>query len=379
MADGQGSVESVERMSLDFYRGKRVLLTGHTGFKGRWLSKILLEAGAEVAGLALPPATPEDEAVFKASGVAEGVRSYFGDVADFAFVKHAFSEMRPEIVFHLAAQPIVLESYRNPVHTYATNVMGTVHVLECVRKSDSVRSVLNVTTDKVYRNNEWPWGYRESDVLAGRDPYSNSKSCSELVTESYRQSFLEQAGVAVSTARAGNVIGGGDFVVNRIVPDCIRAALAGRTIEVRNPGSIRPYQHVLEPLFVYLMIAELQAQDAAYAGAYNVGPEARDTVTTGELATLFCEAWGEGARWETHAVEQPHEAGLLRLDCSKLRSTFGWQPVWSIREAIERTVEWAKVHRDGSNIADCMSQQIQAYEAAFQKMMKAGKDGKHTR
>ena len=350
---------------LDFYRNKRVLLTGHTGFKGRWLSKILLNAGAKVAGVALAPLTDDDKTVFSASNVEANVKSYWGDVADLSFLKEAFAEFKPEIVLHLAAQPLVLQSYKNPVYTYNTNVMGTVNVLECARLSDTVKSVLNVTTDKVYRNNEWPWGYREDDVLAGHDPYSNSKSCSELVTASYRECFLEQLGVVVSTARAGNVIGGGDFSENRIVPDCIRAAAEGKVIEVRNPGSVRPYQHVLEPLFAYLMIAARQYQDGKYAGAYNVGPEEADAVTTGKLATLFCQAWGDGAKWETHTIQQPHEAGMLRLDCSKMKSVFGWQPAWHIQEAIERTVEWTRVYRQHGDIADCMSKQIAAYAEDF--------------
>ena len=275
----------------------------------------------------------------------------------------AFKTFQPEIVLHLAAQPIVRESYRDPVGTYATNVMGTVHLLECARRTESVRSLLNVTTDKVYENKEWCWGYRENEPLDGYDPYSNSKSCSELVTHSYVKSFFTDSRCAISTARAGNVIGGGDFSPDRIVPDCIRAAVAKRVIEVRNPYSTRPYQHVLEPLAAYLMIAAEQRQQPELAGCYNVGPEESDCVTTGELATLFCRAWGGSAAWQTHAREEHalHEANFLKLDCSKLKAAFHWHPRWHIAQAIQATVNWAKAWESGGDVGRMMEQQIQGF------------------
>jgi CDP-glucose 4,6-dehydratase len=262
---------------------------------------------------------------------------------------------------HLAAQPIVRDSYKEPVYTYETNVMGTVNILECARLSDSVKSFLNVTTDKVYKNNEWEWGYRENEPLDGFDPYSNSKSCSELVTHSYKDSFFADGKVAVSTARAGNVIGGGDFANDRIIPDCVRAAMKGETIIVRNPHSIRPYQHVLEPLCAYLMIIQAQYEDASKSGYFNVGPDECDCVTTGELVDLFCDYWGEGLAWENHFVGGPHEAHFLKLDCSKLKSKFQWQPRWNVSTAVEKTVEWTKVYMNGCNVKKCMDDQIDAF------------------
>ena len=273
----------------DFYEGKRVLITGHTGFKGAWLSQILLMAGADLTGYALKP--PTEPNLFSALGLEKKMRSVEGDIREQEKLWKVIEETKPELVLHLAAQPIVRESYRNPVYTYETNVMGTVNILEGIRRTDSVRSFLNVTTDKVYKNNEWEWGYRETDELDGYDPYSNSKSCSELVTHSYKNSFLNESGVAVSTARAGNVIGGGDFAEDRIIPDCVRAVSKGKKIMVRNPHSTRPYQHVLEPLGAYLKIVQAQYENPKKAGAYNVGPDDRDCITTGTLADLFCGAW----------------------------------------------------------------------------------------
>ena len=345
-------------MDKEFFRGKRVLVTGHTGFKGTWLCKLLELWGAEVYGYSLASPTEEGAAVFQSSGVAAGMTSVLGDLRDLPKLAAFFADCQPEIVLHLAAQPIVRESYRDPVGTYSTNVMGTVHVLECVRQCSAVRSFLNVTTDKVYENREWAWGYRENDPLDGFDPYSNSKSCSELVTHSYQKSFFADGRTAVSTARAGNVIGGGDFSVDRILPDCIRAALAGRVIEVRNPYSTRPYQHVLEPLAAYLLIAQRQYEDGKFAGAYNVGPEDCDCVTTGELATMFCRAWGQGQQWRHVGDAGPHEAHFLKLDCSRLKTAFGWQPHWHIQEAVKKTVAWAKLHAAGGDIAACMEEQI---------------------
>lgn len=347
---------------LAFYRGKRVLLTGHTGFKGIWLSKLLLGAGAQLTGFSLASPTADGARLFEKLKLADSMRSIEGDVRDLASLRAAFREARPEIVVHLAAQPLVRESYRTPVETYAVNVMGTAHVLECVRESDTVRSFLNVTTDKVYENKEWEWGYREDERLMGFDPYSNSKSCSELVTASYRQSFFADGGVRISTARAGNVIGGGDFSPERIVPDCIRAASEGRAVVLRNPASTRPYQHVLEPLSAYLRIAHAQASEAELVGSYNVGPADSDCVTTGELAELFCRAWGEDASWRAEEeCAAPHEAGFLKLDSSRIKARLGWQPRWHIEEAIEHTVDWAKAWRAGEDVGDVMEAQIAAY------------------
>ena len=280
----------------EFYGNKKVLITGHTGFKGSWLTRILTLSGAEVTGYSLTP--PTDPSLFEIAGLEDTIKSVVGDIRDLEHLSRVFEETRPEIVFHLAAQPIVRESYQEPVYTYETNVMGTVNVLECVRRTESVRSFLNVTTDKVYENREWEYGYRECDNLDGYDPYSNSKSCSELVTHSYKKSFFEDGRCAISTARAGNVIGGGDFAADRIIPDCVRAAAAGKTIIVRNPYSTRPYQHVMEPLAVYLAIAMKQYEDRTFEGYYNVGPDDKDCVTTGTLADLFCAAWGQGQTWE---------------------------------------------------------------------------------
>lgn len=348
-------------MDTAFFKNKRIFITGHTGFKGTWLCKILELAGAKVTGYALDSPTPEGEKVFHRSKIELGIDSVIGDISEVKSLQNAFDKAKPEIVIHLAAQPIVLESYKDPVGTYQTNVMGTVNILECVRNSDCVKSFLNVTTDKVYENKEWTWGYRENEPLDGYDPYSNSKSCSELVTHSYKNSFFADRNVAISTARAGNVIGGGDFAEKRIIPDSIRAAYEGKTIEVRNPYSTRPYQHVLEPLFAYLMIAQAQYQDPQYAGYYNVGPDDCDCLSTGDLVDLFCQKWGDGQSWKNVSAEGPHEAQFLKLDCSKLKRTFGWKARWHIDEAIEKTVEWAKVYRENGDIAVCMEKQIHEF------------------
>ena len=280
---------------LSFYQGKKVFVTGHTGFKGSWLCKILSGVGAVVTGYALEPEA--EQSLYQIAGIEQDITSVIGDIRDAQSLKTAFDQAQPEIVLHLAAQPIVRTGYQNPVYTYETNVMGTVNILECVRQSDCVRSFLNVTTDKVYKNKEWEWGYRENEELDGYDPYSNSKSCSELVTHSYRRSFFADRAVAVSTARAGNVIGGGDFAKDRIIPDCVRAAQRGDTIVVRNPYSTRPYQHVLEPLYAYLMIASKQYENKRLAGYYNVGPDDRDCFETGALVDLFVQKWGGGLQW----------------------------------------------------------------------------------
>ena len=343
----------------NFWQKKKVLVTGHTGFKGAWLSFILNALGAEVAGYSLPPKTSPN--LFDLIGLEKNINSVTGDVRDLENLRRVFDNFKPEIVFHMAAQPIVFEGYKNPVDTYSTNVMGTVNILECLRQSASVRSFVNVTTDKVYRNNEWSWGYRETDTLDGIDPYSNSKSCSELVTACYARSFFSARDVAISTARAGNVIGGGDFADFRIIPDCFRAALTGEKILVRNPNSIRPYQHVLESLFAYMTIAASQYADKNFADCYNVGPNDSDCVTTGELVDIFCKEWGEGLAWESKSIEQPREANFLKLDCSKIKSVFAWKPTWNIETAVEKSVEWYKTFRDKKNLAQCMSYQLEKF------------------
>ena len=350
-------------LDREFYKNKRVLLTGHTGFKGSWMCELLCMLGAKVTGYALKP--PTEPSLFDMCNLDEKVNSIIGDIRDLAHLKQVFEEVQPEIVIHMAAQPLVRESYQNPVYTYETNVMGTVNVLECVRLSKSVKSFLNVTTDKVYLNKEWEWGYRENEELNGYDPYSNSKSCSELVTSSYKSSFFDHAEVAISTARAGNVIGGGDFAADRIIPDCIRAAQKRENIIVRNPYSTRPYQHVLEPLMAYLMIVQKQYEDGRYAGSYNVGPDEVDCWTTGELVTLFCEKWkkitGEEVHWDNLSDGGPHEANFLKLDCSKIKKTFGWRPTWNVETTMEKIIEWTASYFEGEDVARCMEQQIEEF------------------
>ena len=376
--------EDMDNLTLkNFYSNKKVLITGHTGFKGTWLCQILKELGADVVGYALEaPTTPS---LFTLTAMDQGMVSYIGDIRDREQLMRIFEKEQPELVIHMAAQPLVRESYVNPAYTYETNVMGTVNLLECVRMTPSVKSVVNVTTDKVYRNNEWDRGYVETDVLDGYDPYSNSKSCSELVTHSYVQAFLREKGIAVSTCRAGNVIGGGDFAKDRILPDCVRAAEQQLDIIVRNPYSTRPYQHVLEPLFAYLMVAMEQYEHPELADCYNVGPEDANCVTTGELVDSFCRLWNVTSHSLSQAfphpkgeakldwIDQfdggPHEANFLKLDCTKLKGTFGWRPKWSIEIALEQVVEFeqlrllAKHQNDDlkSVLRACMHRQIEEY------------------
>lgn len=345
---------------LEFYNNKKVFVTGHTGFKGSWLCEILKMAGAQVTGYSLDPNTVPT--LFNIANISEGMNSIIGDICDFELLKESIENTQPEIVLHLAAQPIVKTGYREPRYTYEVNVMGTVNLLECCRNVKTVKSVLNVTTDKVYENKEWEWGYRENEPLDGFDPYSNSKSCSELVTHSYKNSFFAESNIAVSTARAGNVIGGGDFAEARIIPDCVRAVIKKEIINVRNPYSTRPYQHVLEPLFAYLMIAKSQYENIGVQGYYNVGPDECDCKSTGEIVDLFCKHWGKDAKWE-NKVEQnaPHEANFLKLDCSKLKSTFGWEPRWNISEAVGKTCQWNKLWLDHKNMSEVMQRQIDIY------------------
>ena len=364
---------------MEFYRGKRVLVTGHTGFKGSYMCAVLSMLGAEVYGYALEP--PTEPSLFSImyggskEGKAEiphtglGLCSHIGDIRDIEGLKAFYEYARPEIVIHMAAQPIVRESYVIPRETYEINVMGTVNLLECIRLIPCCRSFLNVTTDKVYLNEERPgYGYREDDRLDGFDPYSNSKSCSELVTHSYRSAFLEAAGVAVSTARAGNVIGGGDFARDRILPDFVRAIERKEELKVRNPYSTRPYQHVLEPVFTYLYIAMAQEKDASRADWYNVGPDDCDCVTTGELCDIFKAAYGDGADWVTKAQEAaPHEASFLKLDNSRLKERLGLSPVWHINEAVAAAADWTKAWlMEGNEAARrCLLSQIRSFMQSF--------------
>ena len=348
---------------LDFYKGKRIFLTGHTGFKGSWMCRMLANAGAIVTGYSLE--APTEPSLFQIANIEDDIHSVIGDIRDYASLKKAFDESQPEIVLHLAAQPIVRDSYKDPAYTYETNVMGTVNILECVRNNCCVKSFLNVTTDKVYLNREWSWGYRENEELDGYDPYSNSKSCSELVTHSYKRSFFTDIDglpiIPISTVRAGNVIGGGDFASDRIIPDCIRAAVKHEDIVVRNPYSTRPYQHVLEPLYAYLLIAMKQYEDIGFADYYNVGPDDVDCFQTGALVDLFVNKWGEGMRWVNKYDGGPHEANFLKLDCSKLKKTFGWSPRWNLDEAMEKIVEWSKVWLAGGDVRVCMDKQINEF------------------
>lgn len=346
-------------VDLSFYQGKKVLLTGHTGFKGSWMSRVLVNAGANLTGYSLE--APTNPNLFALADVEGKMNSVIGDIRDLEHLKKVFEEAKPEIVIHMAAQPIVRDSYKDPVYTYETNVMGTVNILECVRLFECVKSFVNVTTDKVYKNNEWEWGYRENEPLDGYDPYSNSKSCSELVTHSYKNSFFTDDRVAISTSRAGNVIGGGDFANDRIIPDCVRAAKEGKDIIVRNPHSTRPYQHVLEPVMAYLMIAQKQYEDRCYADYYNVGPDDLDCVTTGDIVTMFCEKWGEDMKWINQYDGGPHEANFLKLDCSKLKTTFSWKPRWNVSEALDKVCEWTKVYFAQGDIPACMDKQIAEY------------------
>ena len=351
------------RISMDFsfYKNKTVLITGHTGFKGSWLCKILINSGANVIGYSLE--APTKPSLFELSQIGKQMTSIVGDIRDYEHLKKVFDEYQPELVFHLAAQPIVRDSYTNPKYTYETNVIGTVNICECVRLTPSVKSFLNVTTDKVYLNDEEPdHPFKEDEPLDGYDPYSNSKSCSELVTHSYKKSFFNSSNCAVSTARAGNVIGGGDFANDRIIPDCVRAVEKGEDIIVRNPYSTRPYQHVLEPLYIYLTIVEKQYHDRGFEGYYNVGPDECDCINTGDLATMFCEKWGRGLKWINKHDGGPHEAAFLKLSNQKIKDIFGWKPRWHINECIDNVVQFTKVYLYNKElIPDEMDKEIDVF------------------
>lgn len=352
-------------MDYSFWKDKKVFITGHTGFKGSWLTIWLKLLGAKVYGYALKP--PTDPSLYERANVAELAASVLGDIRDLTALKNVVNDVMPEIVIHMAAQPIVRESYRIPVETYETNVMGTVNILEAVRGCSSVRAFVNVTTDKVYENREWVWGYRESEPFGGHDPYSNSKACSELVTSSYRSSFFnsndyKSHGVAVASARAGNVIGGGDWAVDRIVPDCIRATLNSEAIIVRNPHAIRPWQHVLEPLHGYLALAQhLFTNGIKYAEGWNFGPNDEDCVPVGTLVKMFCEEWGENSHFKIQSDCGPHEANFLKLDCSKAKMNMNWKSVWNIKNAISAIVSWEKGFSRGENPRSLCENQINQF------------------
>lgn len=347
-----------EGISITAYQGKKVLVTGHTGFKGGWLCHWLSLLGAQVVGLSLP----QEQEPSPLPWVFQGnVTSYQGDIGVFSAIASVMEQEQPEFVFHLAAQPLVLRSYEKPVETYQTNVMGTVHLCEAIRQNPCVKSFVNVTTDKVYENKEWERGYCETDTLDGYDPYSNSKSCSELVTASFVRSFFQDLRIPTSTLRAGNVIGGGDRSPHRILPDSIRGCQEGTPILIRNPHSVRPYQHVLEPLYAYLMVALTQSVHPEKAGAYNIGPLPSDCVTTETMVQSVVSHWGEGASYEVTSHLQPHEANLLRLDCSKLEETFSLTPLWTVDEAVKQTVLWEKEVANGGSSLEVTMAQIKGY------------------
>jgi CDP-glucose 4,6-dehydratase len=355
-------------MNSAFWHGKRVLLTGHTGFKGSWLSLWLQSMGAKVIGYALTP--PTNPSLFEVANVSSGMTSIIGDIRDLAHLQKVFAEHQPEIVIHMAAQPLVRYSYLEPVETYSTNVMGTVNLLEAIRQTKCVKAVVNVTTDKCYENREWAWGYRENEAMGGFDPYSSSKGCAELVTAAYRNSYFHpekyhEHGVAIATGRAGNVIGGGDWAEDRLIPDTMRAIVSGQPVNIRNPHSIRPWQHVLEPLSGYLLLAQrLYEEGPAFAEAWNFGPNDDDAKPVGWILDKLTNTWGEGASWQLDKGEHPHEAHYLKLDCSKAKSRLQWQPKWSLATAIEEICVWHKAHAAGADMQAMCLHQIKQYEMA---------------
>jgi CDP-glucose 4,6-dehydratase len=353
-------------MKVAFWHGKRVLLTGHTGFKGSWLSLWLQSMGAEVIGYALAP--PTNPSLFEVANVSSGMTSIIGDIRDLSHLKTVFAEHHPEIVIHMAAQPLVRYSYLEPVETYSTNVMGTVNLLEAIRQTKSVKAVVNVTTDKCYENREWAWGYRENEAMGGFDPYSSSKGCAELVTAAYRNSYFhlekyQTHGVAIATGRAGNVIGGGDWAEDRLIPDTMRAIVSGQPVNIRNPYSIRPWQHVLEPLSGYLLLAQrLYDEGPAFAEAWNFGPNDDDAKPVDWILDKLTRTWGEGASWKRDNGEHPHEAHYLKLDCSKAKFRLQWQPKWSLAKAIEEICVWHKAHIAGADMRAMCLHQIKQFE-----------------
>jgi len=340
-------------MNVDFWKGKRVFLTGHTGFKGSWLSLWLQEMGAVVKGYSLAP--PTEPSLFVEADVAAGMESQIADIREYQTLFNSISDFKPEIVFHMAAQPLVRLSYEIPIDTYSTNVMGTVHLLEACRKVQSVKAIVNITSDKCYENQEWVWGYRENEPMGGYDPYSNSKGCAELVASSFRQSFFNPAdysvhGVGLASVRAGNVIGGGDWALDRLIPDILNAFEENRPVEIRNPYSIRPWQHVLEPLSGYIAIAEkLYTEGAEFSEAWNFGPKDEDAQPVQKIVEILSSSWGDGAKWFLSEGDHPHEANYLKLDCSKAKTKLDWQPVWGLDVTLSKIVAWHKawLNKDG--------------------------------
>lgn len=352
-------------MNQDFWRGKRVLMTGHTGFKGSWLSLWLQSMGAQVVGYAhAPPTVPS---LFEVAEVSKDMTSIIGDIRDLEKLRSVFAEHKPEIVIHMAAQPLVRYSYIEPVETYSTNVMGTVNLLEAVRSTPSVKAVVNITSDKCYENREWEWGYRENEAMGGFDPYSSSKGCAELVTAAYRNSYFhpdkyQQHGVAIASARAGNVIGGGDWAGDRLIPDILRAITEGKPVNIRNPHAIRPWQHVLEPLSGYLQLAQkLYEEETAYAESWNFGPNDEDVKPVQWIVEKLTESWGEGASWVLDGGDHPYEAHYLKLDCSKAKARFDWHPRWHLEDTLSAIIEWHQALRDDKNMRTLSLQQIKQY------------------
>jgi len=351
----------MQQTNIEFWRGKRVLLTGHTGFKGSWLSLWLQSMGATLKGLSLEP--PTEPSLFKVARVADAMEHHIADIRDYAAVKAAMDDFRPEIVIHMAAQPLVRLSYHQPIETYATNVMGTVHVLEAARHVGSVKAIVNITTDKCYENREWVWGYREDEPMGGYDPYSNSKGCAELVSSAYRKSYLKNEGIALATVRAGNVIGGGDWAQDRLIPDILQALQEKRPVLIRNPHAIRPWQHVLEPLSGYLLLAErLYTTGQSDAEGWNFGPRDEDARPVQWIVEHLCEHWGDGATWRLQPGDHPHEASFLKLDISKARQRLEWAPRWSLERALDRITEWHQAWLNGQDMrAVCLNQISQYY------------------
>lgn len=353
-------------MKPTFWHGKRIFLTGHTGFKGSWMSLWLQSMGAELTGYALNP--PTNPSLYEEADVVQGMHSIIGDIRDLSALQQAMQAAQPEIVIHMAAQPLVRHSYQNPVETYATNVMGTVHLLEAVRNTLGVKAVVNITTDKCYENREWAWGYRENEPMGGYDPYSNSKGCAELVSSAYRSSFFNanahgQHGVALATVRAGNVVGGGDWAQDRLIPDILAAFAQGKVVNIRNPRAVRPWQHVLEPLRGYLTLAERLYEDGpSYAEGWNFGPNDEDAKSVGWIVEQMAEMWGNEANWQIDAGEHPHEATYLKLDISKARSLLGWHPALRLNDALKLIIDWAKQRQAGADIRRLTLAQIHTYQ-----------------
>jgi CDP-glucose 4,6-dehydratase len=352
-------------INKEFWVNKKVLITGHTGFKGSWLSLILYKLGSDLYGYALNP--PTQPSLFVEAGINELIKSQISDIRDYENLKNNIELIKPDIVIHMAAQPLVRESYKSPRETYEINVMGIVNLLEAVRDISGVRAIINVTTDKCYENKEWHWGYRENEPMGGYDPYSNSKGCSELVTSSFRNSFYNSKdytkhGVAVASARAGNVIGGGDWAEDRLIPDFIRAVSKGEELKIRNPYAIRPWQHVLEPLSGYLMLAERLYNDGPeYAQAWNFGPDDNDAKNVEWITTRFCNLWGNGASFEIDQNPHPHEASYLKLDCSKAKAKLGWSPKWDLEKSLESIVEWYRACLNKADMREVCNNQMNDY------------------